>query len=92
MSRVIRYGHGHRQHKMKGISAKDVNTLMNYWDYEEQIGRRQRPQDDFLKSIPPVIPKPIRTEPGNNQDENNGAGNDQPDEINDDNQNGEHDG
>ena len=53
---VIRYGR--KSTRMKGISAEDVATLQNFWEYEEQCGRRARPQDTFLKTIPPVILEP----------------------------------
>ena len=36
------------------LTAKQVETLQKYWEYEEQLGLRDKPQDEILKLIPTI--------------------------------------
>jgi hypothetical protein len=51
--RVIRCGQSSK--KMAGISAETVACLEGFWSLEEQLGLRRKPEDDFLKHIPPIV-------------------------------------
>lgn len=53
---VIRYGQ--KPQRMRGTSDDDVRTLSQFWELEEQLGVRQKPEDNLLSIIPVVTVRP----------------------------------
>lgn len=50
-SRVIRTGQS-KSHS--GITAREVKCLRHFWELEEQLGLRAKPNDDVMKHIPRI--------------------------------------
>jgi hypothetical protein len=53
-NKVIRWGQRKSHHKLQGITGAEVQLLKNFWELEEQLGIRKRPEDTFLEHIPKV--------------------------------------
>ena len=56
MPKVIRTGQ--KKTESAGITAEQVDCLQNFWELEEQLGIRAKPQDDLLKHIPVIRRNP----------------------------------
>lgn len=76
---VIRYGH--KSQKMRGMTGEEVQTLQNFWELEEQLGIRKRPEDNLLASIPAIRTKPSQPDKGGNE----ATANNQHEKVNRDN-------
>lgn len=63
---VIRYGQ--KSKKMRGMSGDEVRTLSQFWELEEQLGIRKRPEDNLLTAIPVVTVKPQQGRDNNRAD------------------------